>query len=58
MHTLTVEIDQAIVTRFPEIRIGGFTAWGLQGTAAHLDSTALLEQARASLAARGLTPVT
>jgi lysyl-tRNA synthetase class 2 len=58
MHTLTVEIDQAIATRFPAITIGGFAVGRLGGATKKIDSTGLLKQAIADLSARGLTPAT
>jgi len=58
MQTLTVEIDPAIAERFPDIAIGGFTVGGLRAAAGQIDSSSLLEQASADLAAQSLTPDT
>jgi len=56
MYTLRVEIDQAIAERFPAITIGGLAVGNLRVATAQLDSTGRLEQALATLSARGLTP--
>src|SRR5437868_12467124 len=58
MHKLTVEIDQAVAARFPDITVSGFIVHGLRTAADKLNGTQLLQEAVASLSEHGVTSAT